>query len=110
MLSHIFFSKIFDKIKKKIPEFLKDLSKNLERIPKENDIKRVDLEINSTKNEPKGLSIELFGFPQEKYNKYYPSDFQYTNDDAISASTPVVGRHIVADRKSMEIVFFIFTL
>lgn len=65
MLSHIFFDKIFKGIKDRFPEFLDDLSKNLDKTSKVNDIKSLDIEISSMKTEPKGFAIKFLSFKPE---------------------------------------------
>lgn len=82
MLSHLLFQEIFKSIKD-FTKFFDDLSYNLDNIPKENDIKKIDIEINSIKTETKGFSIELFDFPPNKYYNYCPKDKFYKDDEVI---------------------------
>ena len=81
MLSHLFFNEIFKEIKYKFPEFLDDLSKNLDKTPKENETRSIDITINSIKTEPKGSSIKFFAFHPEKNNKEFEKSFK--DDEAI---------------------------
>lgn len=81
MLSHLFFNEIFKEIKNKFPEFLDDLSKNLDKTPKENETRSIDITINSIKTEPKGSSIKFFAFHPEKNNKEFEKSFK--DDEAI---------------------------
>lgn len=81
MLSHLFFNEIFKEIKNKFPEFLDDLSKNLDKTPKENETRSIDITINSIKTEPKGSSIKFFAFHPEKNNKEFEKTFK--DDEAI---------------------------
>lgn len=80
MLSHIFFSRIFKEIKYKFPQFLDDLSKNLDKTPKENETRSIDISINSIKTKPKGFSIKFFAFRPE-YNKEIEKTFK--DDEAV---------------------------
>ena len=72
-------SKLFNSIKDKFPEFLDDLTNNLKKTAKENEIKKIDIEIKSCKSEPKGFSIEIFGFPPE----YYPNMENFKEDEIV---------------------------
>ena len=83
MLSHIFFNEIFKEIKNQFPKFLDDLSKNLDKNQKENEIRSIDITINSIKTEPKGFSVKLFGFHPEKYNKDYLEEKTFKDDEVV---------------------------
>ena len=79
MLSHLFFDKIFKGIKDRFPEFLDDLSKNLDKTPKTNDIKSLDIEISSIKTEPKGFSIKFLSFKPD----FSKEKVTFKDDEAI---------------------------
>lgn len=81
MFSHLFFNEIFKEIKNKFPEFLDDLSKNLDKTPKENETRSIDITINSIKTEPKRSSIKFFAFHPEKNNKEFKEAFK--DDEAV---------------------------
>jgi len=59
----------------------------------------IDIEIRSVYEEPKGLSIELYGFNDKQYNKYYPNKIEYEEDDIVS-SICLEGK----DEKSLDIM------
>ena len=59
----------------------------------------IDIEIRSVYEDPKGLSIELYGFNDKQYNKYYPNKIEYEEDDIIS-SICLEGK----DKKSLDIM------
>ena len=79
MLAYLLSSKLFNSIKNKFPEFLDDLTNNLKKTPKENETKKIDIEIKTCKSEPKGFSIEIFGFPPE----YYPNMENFKEDEIV---------------------------
>ena len=79
MFSHLFFNKIFIEIKGRFPEFLDDLSKKLDKTPKTNDIKSLDIEISNIKTEPKGFSIKFLSFKPD----FSKEKVTFKDDEAI---------------------------
>ena len=97
-----------------IPEKQNDINRYLSKIKKfgylnkeiisdENNEKTddivIDLDIRTVHEEPKGLSIELHGYSDKKYNKYYPNIIEYEEDDIVS-SICLEGK----DEKSLDIM------
>ena len=58
-------------------------NKDIQMMPKVIGESFIDIGIKSTKEELNGLSIKFFPFSIEEYNKYYPNDATYGEDDIV---------------------------
>ena len=57
--------------------FFDDIKKNIESIPKENEVKDFVFNIHGTKTEPTGISSETFSFNKNDYSKYIDQSKDY---------------------------------
>ena len=58
-------------------------NKDIQMVPKVIGERFIDIGIKSTKEELNGLSIKFFPFSIDEYNKYYPNDATYGEDDIV---------------------------
>ena len=90
--------------KEEFPKFIERLKEALEKIDnKKNDKKYFEFEIRGTKEEPNGLTLEIFSFDENKYEEFIDDDQEYIKNSLCCISLNLSAKEETGVEKLKEI-------
>jgi hypothetical protein len=90
--------------KEEFPKFIERFKEALEKIDnKKNDKKYFEFEIRGTKEEPNGLTLEIFSFDENKYEEFIDDDQEYIINSLLCISLNLSAKEETGVEKLKEI-------
>ena len=89
--------------KEEVPKFLDGLKKSLGEGQKSGDKKEFEIEIKGTKEEPKGISIEVYSIDKSTYSNFFDSSKDYMGKALVAFSVGIAAKDEAGVEKFKEL-------